>query len=64
MTRQDDLEQALDLAVRMLGESEFGDSRACSDEFVALAAILVGIGGDAAREIISAARARERASRT
>jgi hypothetical protein len=39
-----DLELALDYALAVLGEFELGDSRAVSDEFVAMAAIRCGAG--------------------
>lgn len=39
LTRIADLELALDLALNWLGEQEPGDSRAVSNEFVAMAAI-------------------------
>lgn len=41
--RIEDLEKAFDLATCRLGELEPGDSRAVSDEFVAMAAVLCGL---------------------
>lgn len=45
-TRIAQLELALDLAMAHLGAREPGDSRAVSDEFVALAAVHAGVGWD------------------
>lgn len=59
--REEDLEEALDLALRMLVKYEPEDSRAVSDEYVAMAALISGIEpnepGDE-MQIIRAARER------
>ncbi len=62
--REARLSDALKLAVAMLAPLEPGDSRAVSDEFVALAAVSVGEDDDAVMEVIEAAllRCREGAS--
>jgi hypothetical protein len=54
-----DLKEALGLALDILGRNEPGDSRAVSNEFVAMLAILDGAGDiDASLSIIKAARER------
>lgn len=51
---RDQLREALTLAVNLLAVNEPGDSRAVSDEFVALAAVSTG---DASREVMAIIRA-------
>ncbi len=58
ITREDKLQKALDLALAILVRFEPGDSRAVSDEFVAMASVAAGNENDACLEII--ARAMER----
>ena len=48
------LESALGLALHILGAQEPPDSRAVSDEFVAMASVLAGCESAAAMEIIAA----------
>lgn len=50
-----DLEQALKLALAWLAPHEPGDSRAVSDEFVAMASISCGLTNQECRDIIAAA---------
>lgn len=52
---------ALKLAVNMLAPYEPGDSRAVSDEFVALAAVSVGDTSPEVMAVIRSALAREKA---
>jgi hypothetical protein len=61
--RVDELQKALDLAVIRLGAMEPPDSRAVSDEFVAIAAMDAGgtAVNDACHDIIDAALAEEKA---
>lgn len=55
------LEAALDLALILLGKGEPGDSRAVSDEFVAMAAIKCNLNDQTeSLEIIAKAREREK----
>lgn len=53
-----DLREALGLALAYLSRFEPGDSRAVSDEFVAMAAVQCGIGDDACMAIINRALSR------
>jgi len=59
--QRDDLRAALDLALIRLGALEPGDSRAVSDEFVAMAAAGTPHHNDEGREIIRRAIERESA---
>lgn len=54
------LEAALNLAVDMLSVHEPGDSRACSDEFVSLAAASIGDLSDPVMKVIDAANERNK----
>jgi hypothetical protein len=55
-----DLVSGLKLAVDMLSVHEPGDSRAVSDEFVALAALSIGDGGNEVMKIIHESNAERR----
>ena len=59
--READLTLALDLACRTLGDMEPPDSRAVSNEFVAMFSILCGKANDECRDIIKAAIAEHEA---
>lgn len=52
MSREEDLELALDAAIHLLEVYEHGDSRCVSDEFVSLCCVLVNRTNDSAREIL------------
>ena len=59
MTREERLGRALDLALAMLIKHEPGDSRAVSNEFVALATVAAGIDNDSSWAVIDTALAME-----
>lgn len=59
MTRTEQLQAALDLALCRLIRFEPGDSRAVSGEFVAMAAVACDCVNDAALRIIKDALAKE-----
>lgn len=50
--RESNLTEALNLALDLLYPSESGDSRAISNEFVAMGAVLCGIEDDKTMEVI------------
>ena len=58
------LRQALKLAVDMLAPYEPGDSRAVSNEFVALAALLTGLNPDEERAVMDVIDAANRRNGT